>query len=181
MFDVIVATDINYGISKNNKIPWYIPEDLKHFSSITTNHILIMGSNTALDLKKPLKNRINIVISNNEEKISKLKEADFIIKNNLEDALKYAEEIQDKVIGQRIFIVGGRDIFNKCIKSELCDTVYHTYIDYDYQCDNFLDKDIYEKLREFKVINSIDKKIEIDQEKQIYDTYKVVFFRIKNN
>ena len=65
--NMILITDVDYGISKNNKIPWYFTEDLKYFNKITINNICIMGSTTAKDLGKPLKNRINIVISSNDD------------------------------------------------------------------------------------------------------------------
>ena len=39
---LIWAQDINGGIGKNNKLPWYIPQDLKNFKKITLNKIIIM-------------------------------------------------------------------------------------------------------------------------------------------
>ena len=64
MFSLIVCFDSNYGIGKNNTIPWKLSSDLKRFKELTLNNIVIMGKNTWTSLpKKPLQNRINIVIS----------------------------------------------------------------------------------------------------------------------
>lgn len=74
--NIVVAYQYNnYGIGLKNSIPWYIPEDLKYFKLLTTPKyneysFVIMGSKTwdsINDKYKPLKNRINIVLSNNIE------------------------------------------------------------------------------------------------------------------
>lgn len=66
-FDLVVARSINYGIGLNGKLPWHLPPDLKMFKKITcygphTNSI-IMGRKTFDEIKKPLPNRYNIIIS----------------------------------------------------------------------------------------------------------------------
>ena len=64
--NLILACDSNYGIGIQNKLPWSIKDDLKHFKKITSssnNNVVIMGKNTYLSFKKPLPNRINIVVS----------------------------------------------------------------------------------------------------------------------
>ena len=71
-FSIIVACTDEGIIGVNNTIPWYIPDDLKYFKTITTGNeknknIVIMGRNTWESLPtqyKPLKDRINIIISN---------------------------------------------------------------------------------------------------------------------
>ena len=66
--NMIVAHCRNKGIGFQNKIPWYIPDELKYFKMITSAHknsSIIMGKNTWLSLhKKPLSNRNNIILSN---------------------------------------------------------------------------------------------------------------------
>lgn len=69
-YNLIVALDNKNGISKDNKIPWYIKEDLKFFKQKTLNNIVLMGRETYDSLPdnyKPLKNRFNIVLTRNEE------------------------------------------------------------------------------------------------------------------
>ena len=39
----VVAISENHVIGKNNKLLWYLPNDLKHFKEITIGHTIIMG------------------------------------------------------------------------------------------------------------------------------------------
>ncbi|MQY42883.1 dihydrofolate reductase [Epibacterium sp. SM1969] len=64
MITLIVARDRNGAIGKDNTIPWRAPEDLKAFQRETLGGAIIMGRNTWDSLPvKPLKNRLNIVVS----------------------------------------------------------------------------------------------------------------------
>ena len=64
MITLIVARDRNGAIGKDNTIPWRAPEDLKFFQRETLGGAMIMGRNTWDSLPfKPLKNRLNIVVS----------------------------------------------------------------------------------------------------------------------
>ena len=63
MISAIVAVDNNWGIGYNGDLLLSIPDDLKRFKAITIGHNVVMGKNTWESLpKKPLPNRINIVI-----------------------------------------------------------------------------------------------------------------------
>ena len=72
IFNIIVCTDNNYGIGKNNDIPWNYTKDLQYFKNLTIGenldenkyNVVIMGNNTykSIPLKhRPLQKRINIV------------------------------------------------------------------------------------------------------------------------
>ncbi len=74
IFNLIVCVDNNYGIGKNNNIPWTFTKDLKYFKNTTSiqkddgskPNVVIMGNNTYNSIPnnfKPLKNRINIILS----------------------------------------------------------------------------------------------------------------------
>src|SRR3954469_3389159 len=60
---LVLAVARNGVIGKDGKVPWYIPEDLKHFRRVTTGHAVIMGRKTWDEVGKPLPERRNIVIS----------------------------------------------------------------------------------------------------------------------
>ena len=64
----IVAVDVKWGIGKANDLLFSIPEDMKHFREITSGKTVVMGLNTLRSFPggKPLKNRINIVLSNED-------------------------------------------------------------------------------------------------------------------
>ena len=65
--NIIVAVSKNYGIGKNNDLPWFFKNDLKHFASLTKNtknNALIMGKNTWESIPiKPLPKRHNLILS----------------------------------------------------------------------------------------------------------------------
>lgn len=64
MISLIVARARNGAIGKDNDIPWHVPEDLAMFKRETLGGAIIMGRNTWDSLPfKPLKNRLNIVVS----------------------------------------------------------------------------------------------------------------------
>jgi dihydrofolate reductase len=62
---LIIACDPNGGIGYQNKLPWTnIRGDLPRFKRLTDGYPVIMGRNTWDSLpKKPLPNRINIVVT----------------------------------------------------------------------------------------------------------------------
>ncbi len=64
---LIAAIAENNAIGFENKLIYWLPNDLKRFKALTTGHTIIMGSNTFRSLPKgALPNRRNIVLSRKE-------------------------------------------------------------------------------------------------------------------
>ena len=63
----IVAVDRNGAIGKGGRLPWHYPADLKFFKGQTTGHACVMGYKTWLTLKRPLPNRLNVVLTRRAE------------------------------------------------------------------------------------------------------------------
>lgn len=63
----IVAIDRAGAIGKEGGLPWHYSADLKFFREQTTGHACVMGSRTWATLKKPLPNRLNVVLSSRAE------------------------------------------------------------------------------------------------------------------
>ena len=62
----VACVDTNYGIGYKNQLLISIPEDLKHFSRITSGGTVIMGRKTYESLPKaPLPKRVNFIITRN--------------------------------------------------------------------------------------------------------------------
>ena len=126
-FNLILATDINNGIGKNNLLPWHLPSDLKHFQKQTFNNIIVMGYNTWKSLPD-LKHRIKIVLTSknlNEEKNT------YFIKD-----YKEIDEIKKDYYSKKIFLIGGKSIFEYGFNNlHRCDDIYHTKIYHDFNCD----------------------------------------------
>ena len=127
MVNIIVAVanyyaEKGYAIGKNGGIPWSCPQDMKWFKDTTIGHAVIMGRKTFDSLKKPLKDRINIVITskdivtNSEEKIYAVK--------SVEEAISLAKSLTMN----DIFIIGGASIYKYALEHDLVDKIYIDYL-----------------------------------------------------
>ena len=143
--NIIVAICNKNGIGRNNKIPWLIKDDLKHFKLITTNNIknnniVIMGRNTWESLPskfRPLSDRYNFVISSKK----KFLDSDNVehISSSFLNALEYIKLENIKFANSKIFIIGGQMLYNDILNN------YHSYITNifiteiysNYTCDTF--------------------------------------------
>jgi thymidylate synthase len=136
MFNIILASDNNNGIGKNNTIPWNSPKDMELFKSLTSsicgiNKIVIMGINTMKTLKYGyLKNRINIVIT------SKIicENNNNIYVSNFSEALKcaYSKVGKDP---SRVWVIGGAMVYKTAINHPDLNLIYYSKIDGNYDCD----------------------------------------------
>ena len=68
---IIAAVAKNRVIGRGNRMPWRLPEDLKHFKQLTLGHPVLMGRKTfesiIATLGKPLPGRDNIVITRSRD------------------------------------------------------------------------------------------------------------------
>ena len=108
-------------IGHDNAIPWYIPEDLKHFKHLTMDHPVIMGRKTYDSIGRPLPKRFNIVITRNSE----LKIDGCTTVGSLTEAVEIAKA-KDK---DEIFIIGGAQIYEQAMP--IADQIYFTEIKTD--------------------------------------------------
>lgn len=60
---IIAAIAANGIIGDGNRLPWRLPEDLRHFRTLTTGHAIIMGRKTWESLSGALPGRQSIVVS----------------------------------------------------------------------------------------------------------------------
>ena len=180
-FNMILITDSNYGISRYNKIPWHFSEDLKFFNKTTKNNICIMGSTTAKDLGKPLRDRINIVISSNDDckELGKLRADydgnDFIVVRNFDDAVKNAQKYTypDK----EIFIVGGTRLYNEALNSLMLDKIYYTHINQSFDCDNFVKPLLNRDDMTYEILDKIKyDRVDIENSTKIYRNIELTFY-----
>lgn len=139
-FHIIVAVDQNRGIGLKGQLPWSLPPDLKHFRAVTcsvtdpqTQNAVIMGRKTWESIPaefRPLPRRMNIVLTRNNHYAL----PDGVLRcSNLEDALTAA----DRHDCERVFVIGGEQIFRDALKSEHCQSLYVTHIEKSFHCDTF--------------------------------------------
>ena len=139
-FSIVVAMDDRRGIGANGVLPWHLSEDLKHFKDITVmtsdpsrKNAVIMGRKTWESLPekfRPLPNRLNVVLSRNEEFTAK----GAVIGSTLEKAMDVLEK--DSQI-ENIFVIGGAQIYTNTLEHPLCQRLLITFVRGDFACDAF--------------------------------------------
>ena len=119
---VIVAVAENGIIGDNNKLPWNIKSEMKHFTSVTINKPVIMGRKTFESIGKPLKDRRNIIItSDTDYKV----EGAYVV-NSLTDAIELGKKLAKEDEQDEVIIAGGANIYEQAIK--IVDRLYVTRV-----------------------------------------------------
>jgi dihydrofolate reductase len=114
--NIIVATDLNGAIGKDNQLPWHMPADLKHFKETTLGKPVIMGRKTYESIGRPLPGRINVVVS---QTLSKDEYGITVVKS-LTEAFEALEGHTEA------FVIGGGQLYREALP--LATTLYLTKI-----------------------------------------------------
>src|SRR5437899_10816645 len=103
----IVAADRNGAIGKGGKLPWHYSADMKHFKETTSGHACVMGYRTWQTLKKPLPNRLNIILSRQSE----VEPPDSVIVcRDVPTVLSFARDLKCD-----LFVIGGEKVYRSFI------------------------------------------------------------------
>ena len=172
----LILSKTNHNIiGYKNQLLIKIKEDLQYFSKITTyspnekENIIVMGYNTYQSINKKLKNRINIIISNDH--YNEL-ENDNIVYRSFEG---FFNDI-NKFNYNNIFIIGGSQIYNTIFYNynKYIDKIYITQFDYDKKHSNCVFFN--HSLKDYNIIYNIPNNSlgeVFDEEINSYDTYKL--------
>lgn len=149
-FDVILAIDENYGIGKNNFIPWRCPKDLQIFKNKTQNSIIIVGRNTAQSLPYLVNRTVFCVSTSLSAYYSSNHKNNMSIFSTFEEALLKAKDT-----GFKIFVVGGAVLYNYVFSNHLdkIGVVHVSYIKGIYDCDTLLSDSSVNILKNFSVVS----------------------------
>jgi dihydrofolate reductase len=99
----IVAVDRNGAIGRGGTLPWHYSADLKHFKQQTLGHACVMGRRTWLSLKRPLKERLNVVLTRSLE----IEQQEGVISlRDKQDVLSLKP-----YLACELFIIGGAEVF----------------------------------------------------------------------
>ncbi len=127
----VVAYDKAGCIGKGDLLlPWVIKEDMKHFKELTTGHAIVMGRKTFASIGRPLPNRKNIVVTRTPQLIKQVEAV-----CNIESAVDLAMDYARKHNQDRIFIIGGAQIYKHT--SGIVDEVYATLVEGTHDGDRF--------------------------------------------
>lgn len=126
---LIAAVDKNWAIGKEGKLLVSIPEDMKLFRGETGGKVVVMGRKTLESFPngRPLKNRVNIVLTTDEN----YKVEDVILCHSIE---KVREELK-KYPSDNVYVIGGGRIYEQLLP--YCDTALITKIDFAYDADTY--------------------------------------------
>ncbi len=125
----IAALSKNKVIGVDGDLPWDLPEDMKYFRDKTSGHMIVMGRKTFESFPKPLKNRLHIVITRQEN--YEVPEGVEVF-SSIDKALEFCQTQTDKW-GSEVFIIGGGEIYKQTL--EQADQLYLTLIDKEYKGD----------------------------------------------
>lgn len=143
LYSIILACTFEGGIGYNNDIPWNIKSEIYLFKQITGNkdqykqNAVIMGRNTWESLPhKPLKDRLNIIITSDSNFIN----SDNIISfTNINLAFEYCER---NININKVFVIGGKSIYDLCLNNEIysknIENLYISVIYKYYYCNIFI-------------------------------------------
>jgi dihydrofolate reductase len=159
---IIVAIAKNYAIGFENKLLYWLPNDLKRFKSLTTGHTIIMGRKTFESLPKgALPNRRNIVLT--RQNIHFLGAERY---GSLEEALAQCKEEEE------VFIIGGASVYQEALP--LADTLYITHIE-----DTPKKADAYFPTIDSSIWKETGREVHPTDEKHLYPYYFIDYQRIK--
>ena len=99
----IAAVDRKNAIGKGGKLPWHYSSDMKFFRETTTGHAVVMGRKTWLTIGKPLKDRLNIVLSRD----SNIEPQDsLLVFTDIDSVISFNHSLTTD-----LFVIGGAQIY----------------------------------------------------------------------
>ncbi|PPE04503.1 dihydrofolate reductase [Entomoplasma ellychniae] len=148
MIKLIWAQTKSGVIGKDAKLPWNIPEEMKHFKKTTINSSVLMGRKTFTSMNnKKLLNRINYVLTKNLDSYKDNQDGLFFI-NNVDSLIeKYQTNEKD------LYVIGGNSVFSKMI--DFADELIRTIIKDEYEGNVYMDE---VNLTKFDKINIVEYK-----------------------
>jgi dihydrofolate reductase len=109
MKKIIIAAVAKNGVigRSSGEMPWYSKEEFAHFKKTTQGFVVIMGRKTFESLGKRLSKRLNIVLTRNKE----IQNKNVVAFPSLTAAYEFCESKKY----EKVFVIGGGDVFKKAI------------------------------------------------------------------
>jgi dihydrofolate reductase len=116
IISLVAALARNRVIGRGGTLPWHLPDDQKFFRRLTLDHTVIMGRKTFEEIRRPLANRRNVVISRNPA----FRPAGVTVVPSLKEALALGATERE------VFVIGGGEIYREALP--LADRLYLTVV-----------------------------------------------------
>ncbi|WP_263144487.1 dihydrofolate reductase [Pseudomonas sp. RIT-PI-AD] len=108
---LIAAFADNRVIGRDNRMPWHLPADLKHFKALTLGKPIVMGRKTWDSLGRPLPGRLNLVVSRQAD--LRLEGAEVFA--SLDAALARADAWADAEGAEELMLIGGAQLYGQAL------------------------------------------------------------------
>ena len=115
---LVAALSENRVIGKDNRLPWNLPDDMKHFREVTEGKPIIVGQKTLESIGKPLPNRMNIVLVREKDRSI----PGCVTVHSIEEALEAVKDAKEVVV------IGGASVYEQFLEQGLIDRMYLTII-----------------------------------------------------
>ncbi|KAL1833765.1 hypothetical protein ACET3Z_003416 [Daucus carota] len=146
-YQVVVAATQNMGIGKDGKLPWRLPSDMKFFKDVTMTtsdplkrNAVIMGRKTWESIPiqhRPLPGRLNVVLTRSGSfDIATVENV--VICGSMISALELLAGSPYCVSVEKVFVIGGGQIYREALNAPGCDAVHITEIEEHIECDTFI-------------------------------------------
>ncbi len=125
MISMIVAMGDNNAIGKGNDLLWHLPDDFKHFKSVTMGKPILMGRKTYQSIGKPLPGRENIVVTGD---VMFAVEGVTVV-GSIDAALQASKQYDE------VMIIGGASFYQQMLP--MTDKLYVTHVHHSFDADAF--------------------------------------------
>jgi dihydrofolate reductase len=123
----VVAFDRRKVIGKDGRLPWRLPDDMRHVRRLTTGKPLIMGRRTYESIGRPLPDRTNIVLTRDPS----FRPDGVMVARTPDEALALAGDAPE------VIVFGGAEVFRHFLP--ITDRIYLTEVDADVGGDTYFD------------------------------------------
>jgi len=147
---IVVAVARNGVIGRDDDMPWRLSTDVRRLKALTVGHPVIMGRKTFESIGRPLPDRLNVVVTRDQDwqadgamAVSSLGAALELARAHLE-SFEPDPDDPDAEVPSEIFVIGGGEIYARALA--LADVLYVTHVEAEIEGDTHfpvIDQDIW--------------------------------------
>lgn len=122
---VIAAVADNGVIGRDGRLPWHLPDEMRHFRRVTLGKAVVMGRLTWESLRRPLRDRLNLVVTSRDGWTAEGAER----AGSLDDALAQARAAGH----EEAVVIGGARLYAEAVPR--ADRLYLTHVEAEVEGD----------------------------------------------